>query len=177
MYPLLLQSPNWLQIICACELQHTFRFGALPQCAWEGQQPWCRLAEIAISAHGTFFADETATTGDTTVAVRAGAAREARVRFGSNAGTYDVGLQRDAAGGILNVMDAGTTATNYRPLRASAVITAPTTVSTLPSSPTDGMRGFVTDATTTTFAATVTGGGSNHVPVYYDGSASAWKIG
>lgn len=39
----------------------------------------------------------------------------------------------------------------------------------------EGARGFCTDATATTFASTVSGGGSNNVPVYYDGSA--WKIG
>jgi hypothetical protein len=39
----------------------------------------------------------------------------------------------------------------------------------------EGARGFCTDATVTTFASTVAGGGSNNVPVYYDGSA--WKIG
>lgn len=48
------------------------------------------------------------------------------------------------------------------------------TVSTLPSSPGVGSTAFVTDATATTFAAAPTGGGSNKVPVYYDG---AWKIG
>jgi hypothetical protein len=39
---------------------------------------------------------------------------------------------------------------------------------------TEGMRGFCTDATATTFASTITGGGSNNVPCYYDGG---WKIG
>jgi hypothetical protein len=39
----------------------------------------------------------------------------------------------------------------------------------------EGAMGFCTDATVTTFASTVAGGGSNNVPVYYDGSA--WKIG
>jgi hypothetical protein len=42
----------------------------------------------------------------------------------------------------------------------------------------DGTRQFVTDATATTFASVVTGGGSNHVPVYCDGSGTpTWKIG
>jgi hypothetical protein len=53
----------------------------------------------------------------------------------------------------------------------------PVTVSSLPSASTAGAgaRGFVTDATSTTFASTVTGGGSNNVPVYSDGTN--WKIG
>lgn len=51
------------------------------------------------------------------------------------------------------------------------------TVSTLPSAITSsvGARAFVSDATATTFASTVAGGGVNKVPVYSDGTN--WKIG
>jgi len=51
------------------------------------------------------------------------------------------------------------------------------TVSTLPSAAALGLgaRAFVTDANSTTFAATVVGGGSNIVPVYSNGTN--WKIG
>lgn len=51
------------------------------------------------------------------------------------------------------------------------------TVSTLPSAATSGAgaRSFVSDATVTTFASTVVGGGTNKVPVYSDGTN--WKIG
>jgi len=51
------------------------------------------------------------------------------------------------------------------------------TVATLPSAATAGAgaRRFVTDATATTFASTVAGGGANKVPVYSDGTN--WKIG
>lgn len=38
-----------------------------------------------------------------------------------------------------------------------------------------GMRAFVTDATATTFASAVAGGGANKVPVYFDGTA--WRVG
>ena len=38
-----------------------------------------------------------------------------------------------------------------------------------------GARRLVTDATVTTFASVVAGGGANVVPVYSDGSA--WRIG
>jgi hypothetical protein len=48
------------------------------------------------------------------------------------------------------------------------------TVATLPTGQL-GMKAFVSDATTTTFASNVVGGGSNKVPVYHDGTA--WKIG
>lgn len=52
-----------------------------------------------------------------------------------------------------------------------------TTVSGLPAASTAGAgaRAFVTDATATTFASTVAGGGANSVPVYSDGTN--WKIG
>lgn len=50
------------------------------------------------------------------------------------------------------------------------------TVATLPTSGVfAGDRSFVTDATATTFASVVAGGGSNKVPVYYDGTD--WRIG
>jgi len=51
------------------------------------------------------------------------------------------------------------------------------TVSGLPSAATvgAGARSFVTDATVTTFASVVAGGGSNGVPVYSDGTN--WRIG
>lgn len=52
-----------------------------------------------------------------------------------------------------------------------------TTVSGLPSASTAGAgaRAVVTDATATTFASTVTGGGANTVPVFSDGTN--WMIG
>jgi hypothetical protein len=51
------------------------------------------------------------------------------------------------------------------------------TVATLPSAATSGVgaRAFVSDATATTFASTVAGGGANKVPVYSDGTN--WKVG
>lgn len=49
------------------------------------------------------------------------------------------------------------------------------TVATLPPAGNAGARNFVTDATVTTFASVVVGGGANKVPVYDDGSA--WRIG
>lgn len=48
------------------------------------------------------------------------------------------------------------------------------TVAALPASPVIGDTAFVTDANSTTFAAAAVGGGTNKVPVYFDG---AWKIG
>lgn len=56
---------------------------------------------------------------------------------------------------------------------------APVTVSTLPAA-VDGDRNFVTDssvAASGNFGAIVAGGGTNHVPVYFDGGTSNWRIG
>jgi hypothetical protein len=47
-------------------------------------------------------------------------------------------------------------------------------VSGLPVGPSEGMVMPVTDATVTTVSTVVVGGGSNHVLVYYNGTA--WKI-
>lgn len=48
------------------------------------------------------------------------------------------------------------------------------TVAKLPTGA-QGMRGLVTDATATTFASAVVGGGANVVPVYHNGTT--WVIG
>jgi len=55
--------------------------------------------------------------------------------------------------------------------------TGSTVVASLPSAATAGAgaRHLVTDATATTFASNVTGGGANVVPVFSDGTV--WKIG
>lgn len=58
---------------------------------------------------------------------------------------------------------------------ASNITLTPTTVASLPTAGTVGRRSFVTDATATTFASTVVGGGSNKVPVYDNGTN--WCIG
>lgn len=50
------------------------------------------------------------------------------------------------------------------------------TVATLPAAASNAyLRGFVSDATATTFNSTVAGGGANKVPVWSDGTN--WKIG
>lgn len=62
-------------------------------------------------------------------------------------------------------------------LIVSYVRTVATVVASLPSAATAGAgaRAFVTDATATTFASVVSGGGANSVPVYSDGTQ--WLIG
>lgn len=51
------------------------------------------------------------------------------------------------------------------------------TVAKLPGAVSSGLgaRAFVTDSTVTTFGTTLTGGGTNVVPVFSDGSV--WRIG
>lgn len=69
-------------------------------------------------------------------------------------------------------------ATAFEYLGVSSYLkTTPCLVAQLPSAATSGAgaRAFVTDASATTFASTVSGGGSSKVPVYSDGSN--WKIG
>jgi hypothetical protein len=48
-------------------------------------------------------------------------------------------------------------------------------VSNLPTTTTYGVRSFVNDATATTFYTAVVGGGTNSVPVWFDGTT--WRIG
>ncbi len=60
---------------------------------------------------------------------------------------------------------------------SSYVKVQPCLVSALPSAADSGAgaRAFVTDATASTFASTVAGGGAISVPVYSDGTN--WKVG
>jgi hypothetical protein len=68
--------------------------------------------------------------------------------------------------------------TAFSSLRAvSYIATNATTVANLPTAASAGAgaRAFVTDANSTSFNASLVGGGSNAVPVFSDGSA--WKVG
>ncbi len=56
-------------------------------------------------------------------------------------------------------------------------ITTGTKVAGLPGSPVDGQGAFVTDAAAPAFGVAVVGGGTVHVPVYYDSGAAAWTVG
>lgn len=94
------------------------------------------------------------------------------IQMGTSA---DTGVSRTAAGVV--AVGNGTSGNTAGKLIATSYNTVPKTVSTLPASPTDGDRSFVTDATACTFGSSPTGGGSTHCPVYYDGGASAWKEG
>ena len=61
---------------------------------------------------------------------------------------------------------------------ATYVVTTPTTYASLlsvPGSNTAGARAMINNANTTTFNALVGGGGSNTVPVFYNGTN--WRVG
>lgn len=94
--------------------------------------------------------------------------------------TYDTNDYQayDRANNVLRTFINGAEVFNIGPNFSSAVkpiVFQALTVATLPASPVSGMKAFVTDAASTTFAASLTGGGANSVPVYYDGSV--WRIG
>lgn len=60
-------------------------------------------------------------------------------------------------------------------IQAKTLITPAVLAANLPANPVAGERAFVTDANSVVFLATVVGGGSNNVPVVYNGSE--WVIG
>ena len=70
---------------------------------------------------------------------------------------------------------ADTTGTTATVAIAGPTKQTPLTVASLPAAGTAGRRWFVSDATATTFASIVAGGGTNKVPVYDDGVN--WRIG
>lgn len=67
------------------------------------------------------------------------------------------------------------TGTEQQPGTISAGSAAVATAN-LPATPFAGARSMVSDATSTTFGSVLVGGGTNIVPVYYDG-VSHWRIG
>ena len=89
--------------------------------------------------------------------------------------TQDAAFSRISAG-VIGV-GTGAQGSTAGTLKAAVVATPGTTVSSLPAAATAGAgaRAFVTDATASTFGTAVTGGGSNAVPVWTDGTT--WKIG
>lgn len=72
--------------------------------------------------------------------------------------------------------DLGSNSFRFNAAYVRQVRFSPFTVSQLPSAASNaGLRAFVSDATATTFASIVAGGGANNVPVYSDGTN--WRIG
>ena len=80
-------------------------------------------------------------------------------------------------GNITSGGGTGGNITGANVISCTNIKTTANTVANLPAAATvgAGARAFVTDATSTTFAATAVGGASNAVPVWTDGTT--WKIG
>ena len=77
----------------------------------------------------------------------------------------------------LQVYAAGSAVADFTAAGLAVTGTLSTTSYTFATLPTGtaGMRAFITDCNTTTFAAAAAGGGANGVPVYHDGTS--WKVG
>lgn len=83
----------------------------------------------------------------------------------------DTGIARVSAGVIeINNATAGT----YRDILARGLRSAAVTFASAIASPVEGTVQAFTDSTTATWGATITGGGSNHVLGYYNGTN--WKV-
>jgi hypothetical protein len=81
---------------------------------------------------------------------------------GNAVGTIDTGLSRNAAGVVeVNNGTAG---------QSGVLLLRGRTFANLPASPVAGMMATVTDSTTTTWGATITGTGANTVLAFYNGS-------
>ena len=132
--------------------------------AWNGVDGYTvtsptRLVQTQLSA----------TNGDAKLAIKNSANTDV---FGINLLTGNVGIANAAPGEKLDVTGNIKSSGFQR--------TTPVTVATLPAAATAGAgaRHFVTDSTVAAsgnFGAAVTGGGSNIVPVYSDGTS--WRIG
>ncbi|PQA71711.1 glycosyl hydrolase family 28-related protein [Brucella oryzae] len=95
--------------------------------------------------------------------------------FKAASGTLSGDILGPGVAGSVLIGNLSTNCTLTQGNRLPMVGTPSYTVSALPSSPKRGDRAFVHDASATTFASAVTGGGSNWVPVVFNGSN--WIIG
>ncbi len=95
-------------------------------------------------------------------------------KFGGHTNSFPC-LKRSSAKLLVRLADDSAGAV----IESKADITTAVTVANLPTSPVEGMRCAVTDSNAVSFTAgigsVVAGGGSTHVPVYYDGTN--WRIG
>lgn len=89
----------------------------------------------------------------------------------------DSGYRSVVQNGVVAITGIWNVLRNSALFGQSSVTVGVSTVSGLPSANDagQGARRTVTDATVTTFASVVAGGGSNIVPVYSDGTD--WRIG
>jgi hypothetical protein len=129
-----------------------------------------------LRADGTWAAPAGGGTGTvTSVAMTVPAAFAVAGSPITSSGTLALSL--NSGGGTSNFLRADGTWAVPPGTGGGGGILPPTTVSGLPAPATAGVgaRGFVTDSTSTSFAAIVAGSGINRVPVYSDGTN--WHIG
>lgn len=123
-------------------------------------------SQIQGNTDGIFSLLNGAGTGFTRI--RLGANTVSFPALGITSQTNPILLVQDATGGSTAGLDAGT----YARVQAVAV-------ASLPAAPTEGMRASVNNSNAVSFTAgigaVVAGGGTTHVPVYYDGTN--WRIG
>jgi hypothetical protein len=95
------------------------------------------------------------------------------LRFGNRSGTL-----RIMPGSVAFVHCVSSTEA-VAAVSGALAYTAPMTVAQLPAAvdANEGMRAFVTDATSVTFGAAAVGGSVNRMPVYLAGSGGGWRIG
>lgn len=79
-----------------------------------------------------------------------------------------VTIRRSASGATLEIKNGADS--GYTGIRAQSLQSNAVTVANLPASPVEGMLVAVTDSSTATWGATITGGGANHVLAYYNGT-------
>lgn len=108
---------------------------------------------------------------DTITAVTSGGL----VRLTALSGSWAFQINTAAGGDFGTVTTAYTIGPNGGVTFGRPPVTPVYSAGTLPSASPAGQRTFVNDASATTFASTVAGGGANFVPVYSDGTN--WKIG
>ncbi len=125
----------------------------------------------------------TVTTGSNNI----GIGHAVDVPYGYSSGQINIGglffgtgatASGTSAAGLAGILtNAPTVELDVAGVNGGQIRTRPTTVASLRAASTAGAgaRAFVTDATSTTFASVVAGGGSNGVPVYSDGTN--WRIG
>ena len=130
-------------------------------------------AIVTSATDGAYVAPGSGTHGQVTLDVET-TNRFLNIKTISDGVEYDVGIQSTDAVADHVFLCGGTEEAR---ISHAGVRTATNTVASLVAAATAGAgtRSFVTDATSTSFSSIVSGGGSNGVPVYSDGTN--WRIG
>ena len=135
---------------------------------------------IPASANPTATASDTAVNGTATTFMRSDAAPAVQKGLSSQFGVVKVdGATLASTLGIISISLSNVNTWSGAQTFQELVVTS-TTFATLPASPADGQKGYITDGSVPAsgnFGAIAAGGGTNHLPLYYDGGTSNWRIG